>query len=245
MKILIVDDEQLARERLVDLITEIDTQHELIEASNGAEAIEKHTEQQTDLLLLDIRMPVMDGLETASHLCKLDNPPAVVFTTAYGDHALEAFEADAVDYLLKPIGLERLATALEKSQTLQHGRTTTTLAKENSPTTRTHLSAKSRLGLKVVPVTDLLYFKAEQKYVSAVYSDGELVLDEPLKSLEEEFGDRFIRIHRNTLVAVRAIDSLQRDASGNHNLSVRGITESLAVSRRHLSQVKKTIKALG
>lgn len=241
MKILIVDDEQLARERLVDLIEEIDPAHTLKQASNGKEAIEAQVEFQPDLLLLDIRMPVMDGLETARHLCKLEQPPVIVFTTAYCDHALEAFDADAIDYLLKPIKRERLQLALEKALALQQGRTIQPGMKMES-STRTHLSAKTALGLKIIPVHEIHYFKAEQKYVCGVYAGGELILDDTLKSLEGEFAEHFVRIHRNTLVAKAEIQALERGAEGNAMIKLKNREDVLAVSRRHLSQVKQLLK---
>ncbi len=242
MKILIVDDEQLARERLTQLIGDIEAEHELLEAENGAEALKLYDREQIDLFLLDIRMPVMDGLETAKHLSQLDTPPAIIFTTAYQDHALEAFEAQAIDYLLKPIRLERLQQAITKASVIQQGHIAAVQAKEKQQTTRTHLSAKSKGGLKILAVNEILYFKAEQKYVSAIWPEGELILDEPLKVLETEFADKFIRIHRNTLVAVQYISSLEKDGNGNTRVLLKDHEDALQVSRRHVSQLKKCLK---
>lgn len=244
MNILIVDDEQLARERLIRLIEETSESHQLQEASNGAEALKQYDQSQADLILLDIRMPVMDGLETAQHLSQLDKPPAIVFTTAYQDHALEAFEAQAIDYLLKPIRLERLQQAIAKASVIQQAHIAAVQAEEKQQTTRTHVSAKSKGGLKILPVDDILYFKAEQKYVSAISEEGELILDESLKTLEAEFEEQFIRIHRNTLVASQCIRSLEKDADGNCKILLKDYAEALPVSRRHISQVKKYIKSL-
>ena len=242
MKILIVDDEQLARERLVDLISEIEPSHQLFEAGNGAEAISSHNENQADVILLDIRMPVMDGLEAAMHLSKLESPPIIVFTTAYEDHALDAFEANAIDYLLKPIKSDRLQAALEKSHTMRQGQDQS-MELANVSAQRTHLSAKTALGIKVIPLTEIQYFKAEQKYVSGFYPGGELVLDETLKSLENEFTEQLLRIHRNTLVSKSAVQSLERDVTGNAMIKLTGLDELLSVSRRHLNQVKQFLKS--
>lgn len=242
MKILIVDDEHLARERLIDMMKDIDATHELHEATTGTEAIEAHSSIQAEVILLDIRMPVMDGLEAALHLNKFEPPPMIVFTTAYGDHALEAFENNAIDYLLKPIKQDRLQAAIEKCITMQQGRNINDdISKLSSQ--RSHLSAKTSLGLKIIPVHDILYFKADQKYVSGFYDGGELVLDETLKSLEEEFTDLFIRTHRNTLVAIDAIKSLERDNEGNAILSLKKSSETLPISRRHLSNIKALMKS--
>ena len=188
MNILIVDDEALARERLVAMLEELPGEFTIEQAENGKQAIEQHARFKPDVMLLDIRMPVMDGLEVAQHLQQLEQPPAIVFTTAYGDHALEAFDAAAVDYLLKPIKTQRLQAALEKSQQIQHGKRSL-LPAENAA--RTHLSAKTGVGLKLLPVGDILYFRAEQKYVVAVHAEGELLLDDTLKALEDEFDSQF------------------------------------------------------
>ncbi len=244
MKILIVDDEQLARERLMQLIRDLGGDYELYEAGNGAEALELYDREQVGLILLDIRMPVMDGLEVARHLSQLDNPPSIVFTTAYQDHALEAFEAQAIDYLLKPIRLERLQQAIDKAGVIQRAHIAAVQRKEKQPASRTHVSAKRKGGLKILAVNDILYFRAEQKYVSAIWPEGELILDEPLKSLEREFDQQFIRIHRNTLVALQHIASLEKDAAGNTNILLKDHDDVLAVSRRHISQVKKRLKEM-
>lgn len=240
MKILIVDDEQLARQRLIDLISDLHDVHELSEAKNGAEAITMISNEMPDLVLLDIRMPIMDGLETAHHLCKLDTPPPIVFTTAYQDHALEAFEAQAIDYLLKPIRSERLQQALEKSRVLQQAKLTA-VQQETRETTRKHLSINQKGELRIIAIKDIRYFKAEQKYVTAVWSEGEVILDESLKSLEAEFSDEFIRIHRNTLVAIACIKSIKRDKQGNACIELENNDDLLPISRRHLHQIKKVL----
>ncbi len=242
MKLLIVDDEHLARDRLIDMLKDINASYELHEATNGAEAIETQSHIQADVILLDIRMPVMDGLEASMHLNKLDPSPMIVFTTAYGDHALDAFESNAIDYLLKPIKQERLKAALDKCVTMRQGRNfNDDIAQLSSQ--RTHLSAKTPLGLKIIPVHDILYFKADQKYVSGFYDGGELVLDETLKSLEKEFVSIFIRTHRNTLVSIEAIKSLDRDEEGNAIITLKQSNDMLPVSRRHLSTVKALMKS--
>ncbi|MEE9552009.1 MAG: LytTR family DNA-binding domain-containing protein [Gammaproteobacteria bacterium] len=245
MKILIVDDEALARERLIDLITELDTGSVIIEASHGLIALDMVQHESPEVVLLDIRMPLMDGLEVAHHLAGLESPPAVIFTTAYQDHALEAFDTHAVDYLLKPIRKDRLQQALERAQMINRANITELREQDQLSTARTHLSAIVQGNLRLVAVDDIRYLKAEQKYVIAAWPDGELLLDEPLKSLESEFQALFIRIHRNALVALQHIESLEKETEGNISIRLRGMVNALQVSRRHVSTVRQTIKKLG
>ncbi len=245
MKILIVDDEALARERLIDLITELDTGSVIIEASHGLIALDMVQHESPEVVLLDIRMPLMDGLEVAHHLAGLESPPAVIFTTAYQDHALEAFDTHAVDYLLKPIRKDRLQQALERAQMINRANITELREQDQLSTARTHLSAIVQGNLRLVAVDDIRYLKAEQKYVIAAWPDGELLLDEPLKSLESEFQALFIRIHRNALVALQHIESLEKKTEGNISIRLRGMVNALQVSRRHVSTVRQTIKKMG
>lgn len=242
MKILIVDDEQLARERLISLIAELPGTPQVLEAAHGLEALEKVTREQPDVLLLDIRMPVMDGLEVAYHLSSLTDAPAVIFTTAYQDHALQAFEARAVDYLLKPVRKERLAQALQRASILQRAHIAEIRKQEPSLQPRGHLSATVQNKLRLVAVNDIRYFKAEQKYVVAGWPAGEILLDESLVGLEQEFQTRFIRIHRNALIATEYIDALVKLKDGGFTLTLRGVPLTLQVSRRNISYLRKLIK---
>ena len=243
MKILIVDDEALARERLHDLSTELYPDVITIEASNGLEALEKINEHVPDIILLDIRMPGMDGLEVANHVLQLEKKPAIVFTTAYQDHAISAFDANAVDYLLKPIRKERLQTAIERAAAVSQTQLTSINEAEETSSTRTHLSAMIQGKLQLVPIENIYFFKADQKYVAASWPGGELLLDESLTSLEEEFSDNFIRIHRNALVSVKHVDSLSKTNDGQNIIKVSDMPVELAVSRRHLPDVKKALKS--
>lgn len=245
MKILIVDDEALARERLIDLITELDTGSVIIEASHGLIALDMVQHESPEVVLLDIRMPLMDGLEVAHHLAGLESPPAVIFTTAYQDHALEAFDTHAVDYLLKPIRKDRLQQALERAQMINRANITELREQDQLSTARTHLSAIVQGNLRLVAVGDIRYLKAEQKYVIAAWPDGELLLDDSLKSLESEFQALFVRIHRNALVALQHIESLEKEKDGNVCIRLRGMVNALQVSRRHVSTVRQTMKKMG
>ena len=206
MKILIVDDEKPARERLKDLVLEVDAGYELLEAANGLDALRITEEEQPDVVMLDIRMPIMDGLEAAQHMALLTPPPAVVFTTAYDEHALKAFDTNAIDYLLKPIRLERLQTALDRARVIQRARLT---AVQGTSQMRTHIGAIIQGKLQLIPVREIRYFKAEQKYVTVYWPGHEALIDDSLRVIEEEFGGLFLRVHRNALVAVAHIESLE------------------------------------
>jgi len=245
MRVLIADDEQPARQRLRVMLEEIGG-HEIVgEAASGIEVISQLDTATPEVILLDIRMPGMDGLETAQHLSKLTPAPAVIFTTAYQDHALAAFETDAVDYLLKPIRRERLAQAIERAQVVSRGRLAGLREHDTAPQARRYLSALIQGRIELASVSDIRYFRAEQKYVSAAWPGGELLLDEALKTLEEEFCDQFLRIHRNALVAIKHVVRLERDADGNHVIILQDMDKPLKVSRRHLSQVRKALRNMG
>ena len=241
MKILIVDDETLARERLNDLVLELHHDAIITEASNGTEALEMISKHSPEIILLDIRMPGMDGLEVANHLLNLPSPPSVVFTTAYQDHSLSAFDANAVDYLLKPIRKERLKTAIERAAIVSQSKLSL-INNEETSTARTHLSTVIQGNIRLIAVENIYYLKADQKYVTAAWPGGEILIDEPLVALETEFANTFIRIHRNALVATNFIESLEKTSDGQHIITFSDLPIKLTVSRRHLGDVKKFIK---
>ncbi len=245
MKVLIVDDEPLARSRLRDILSDIGNIDILGEAANGLEALRLTEELAPDVVLLDIRMPVMSGIEAARHMAELNRPPAVIFTTAYGDHALEAFDANAIDYLLKPIRMARLEQALQKSRALSRDDADSARQAGGEEEGRSHICAHHRGNLILVPVDDILFFQADNKYIVVRHSGGEVLIDESLKSLEEEFSHRFTRIHRNALVANSHIKTLEKASDGHHYIHLQGVEEGLAVSRRQLSVVRKVVAAIG
>lgn len=234
LKVLIADDEALARNRLKDLLADIGNIEVCGEASNGLEVIELSAQRKPDIVLLDIRMPQTDGIETAKHLQTLTEPPAVIFTTAYDTHAISAFEMNAVDYLLKPIRLERLQTALQKASRL--------LPKQLSEmhplaTKRTHLSIAERGRIVLIPISDIIYLRAELKYITVRTAHREYLVEASLTQLEQEFSDTFIRLHRNCLAAVAYIKGYEkRSIEGHHEKHwvalFDRIPETITVSRR-------------
>lgn len=242
LKVLIVDDEMPARRRIRELLADCASQLpvEIVgEAASGLEALQLIESSEIDVVLLDIRMPDMDGLELAQHLMKLPNPPAVIFTTAYNDYALEAFEVHAVDYLLKPVRLGRLFNALSRANAMRPLPLDMLKAVSGSP--RTHLSIQERGKIQLVPVSDIIYMKAELKYVALNTKDKTYLLEESLSNLEEEFREDFVRIHRNTLVAKKCIAGFEREASedGGWKVVLDGRPEKLPISRRQQHIVKQ------
>ncbi len=249
MKILIVDDEPLARERLIGMLTAFKDVELVVEASNGRDAIEqaqRHalSEQAVNVVLLDIAMPVMDGLEAAMHLSHLEPAPAIIFCTAYDAHALQAFEASAVDYLLKPVSESRLKIALERAKKFTGERISQVAEKLPGNRSRTHICARVRGQLKLLPIQDVWYFLAEDKYVEVHSQHGEVLIEESLKTLEDEFADRFVRVHRNCLVATARIAGLKREADGRVMIELRDSAASLEISRRNLPSLRKLVKEL-
>ncbi len=239
MKILVVDDEKLARARLRELVSK-NGEHAIIgEAMNGNEAIEKTMSLKPEVLLMDIRMPVMDGLETAMHLMSMDTPPAVIFTTAYDQHALEAFEVNAVDYLLKPIRKDRLDMALQKAKRLTLKQLKQVTQAQEEPQVRTHISVHMRGQITLIPIQDIVYFMADNKYVTVRTGAEQHLIEDSLVSLEEEFEDRFLRIHRNALVAVDYIRGIEKQPSGRWRVLLRDVEDKLDVSRRHTPAVRR------
>ena len=240
--VLIVDDEQLARDRLARMVTEFAGYQVVGEAGNGIEAVQLAADHQPEIVLLDIRMPGMDGLEAARHLSELDEPPAVIFCTAYEEHAIEAFDLQAVGYLLKPVRGSNLEASLSKAQRINKAQLAA-LADDGKPR-RSHLSARTRRGIELIAVNEVRFFQADQKYVTVRHGDGEIIIDETLRELETEFGEAFLRVHRNALVAVRYIVGLDRSGDGHYQIRLRDVDEAVDISRRHVAEVRRYIKSL-
>lgn len=246
MKVLIVDDEVLARARLKELLANINGVEIIGESSNGLEAFNLCARLAPDIVLMDIRMPGMDGIQAARQMAILDLAPSVIFTTAFGEYALEAFEANAVDYLLKPIRIDRLERALEKANRLtpKQLEAIDTISEDDSDA-RTEILCRVRGNLELIPVSEILYFHADQKYVTIKYYGGEVLIEESLKSLEDEFGKKFLRVHRSTLVAAKFIIGLEKTEPNRYHATLRHCDDSLEVSRRHVSDVRKFLRERG
>lgn len=241
MNVLIVDDEPLARERLKRMLGEFHGYTVVGEAGDGASALAQAHALQPDLVLLDIRIGGSDGLQVARELAKAPLPPAVIFTTAFPEHALSAFDAQAQAYLLKPIRREKLREALQRVRKPSRA----TEFKTATAPKRAFVIAHTREGLVRVAAEDILCFLADQKYVSVVHLHGEVLIEESLSKLEDDFAPWFIRIHRKALVAVRHVLSLEHVPEGgddHHRLRLRHVEQALPVSRRKLADVRRAIE---
>jgi two-component system response regulator AlgR len=192
------------------------------------------------VVLLDVRMPGMDGLEAARHLNVLEEPPAVIFTTAYDQYAVQAFEAHAVGYLLKPVRKEQLAASLTRAGRLTRAQLQKLAA--GAEARRTHIAARHREGLKLIPIEDVQYFLADQKYTTVRHLHGEDLIEDSLRLLEREFSAAFARIHRNALVSVKYLERIERDTDGQYFVHLRGCEAPLEVSRRMAGELKERFR---
>lgn len=262
--VLIVDDEPPARMRLSAMVNALAGYHVVGDADNGERALSACEGLQPEIVLMDIRMPGMDGLIAARHLAEQQHPPAVIFCTAYDEHALAAFDAQAVGYLLKPVANQQLVTSLANAQLLNRSQ----LASIASPAIggelpKDCLSVRTHNGHELLEVDQIRAFVADKKYVSAYTLDRELLLDQSLKELEGRFADRFIRVHRNALVAHAYIRGLEKDRNPDRCMGaakdgeqddnpqqtepmvvrLAGIDLTPTVSRRHLAELRRLLKA--
>jgi two-component system response regulator AlgR len=241
-RILIVDDEAPARARLRALLEGAAGSEVVGEAASGDEALRLAAALAPDVVLLDVRMPGMSGLEAARHMALLPAPPAIIFTTAYDAYAVEAFEAEAVGYLLKPVRAERLAAALERAARLASPKLARVAGREAATAARTHIGVRRREGVHLVPIAEVYYFAADQKYTTMRHTGGSELIEDSLRALEEEFGTRFIRVHRNALVQLHRIAGLERDREGQSVVVLRGIPERLQVSRRLVTELRERLR---
>ena len=265
MKVLIVDDEPLARGRLHRQVERLAGVEVVAEAANGRVALAMVEQHRPDVVLMDIRMPLMDGLQAAQLIAELAEPPAVIFCTAYNDYAIEAFEANAVGYLLKPVNRDKLAQALDKAHKLNRIQLQALAAKEPNSTAnssvsqgreatdnepsggRRHLSVKTARGIELVAINEIRCFLADHKYVTIVYSRNgelhELLTDDSLKELEQGWGEQLVRLHRNALVARDYLKGIERCPEG-YRACVEGLAEGPLISRRHLPGLRKLLQQL-
>ncbi|MGO3755619.1 LytR/AlgR family response regulator transcription factor [Psychrobacter celer] len=245
MRIVVCDDEPLARERLARIVQE--SGHQVVaQVTTGAEAIVAVKTQQPDIILLDIRMPEMDGVRCAQALNELEHPPAIIFVTAYDHYAIAALKANAIGYLLKPANKDELLEALNKAKNLNAAQLNE-IRKLEDPTARPireHIAARTHRGVELIKLTDIYYFTADQKYVKVRHKNGIVLIDETLKELEQEFEDRLFRVHRNAIINLSFLDYLETLDAGQYQVRFKGVDETLAVSRRHLPALRDKIQSM-
>ncbi|MGY0504821.1 LytR/AlgR family response regulator transcription factor [Luteimonas sp. e5] len=237
LRVLIVDDEPLARARLRGLLAREAGIDVVGEAADGAAALHACDTLRPELVLLDVRMPGMDGLEVARTLAAQPSPPLIAFCTAHDEHALAAFDWEVLDYLVKPVRGERLAETLRRARARLKR---PDIAPHAAP--RTQLCARLGGHMRLIPVAEIRYMQASEKYVMVHHAAGEDLIEESLKSLEQEFGERFLRIHRNCLIARDALKELRRVGDGQAQVILHGVEQPLDVSRRCLAELRETMR---
>jgi two-component system response regulator AlgR len=243
LRTLIVDDEPPARQRLRALLGDLGDNVVVGEAASGMEALEMCARLDPDVVLMDIRMPGMDGIETARHLNALEEPPAVIFTTAHDEYALEAFETQAIGYLLKPVRREKLARALRHAARVAAPQLSRLAEQTQLGRRRGQVCARLGDQLRLIPVDDIYFFLADQKYVTVRHRQGSDLIDESLRALTGEFAPDFLRIHRNALVALRHVAAVERNQDGQYFVRIKECDEMLPVSRRHATEVLRQIRS--
>lgn len=244
MDVIVVDDEPLARDRLARMVNKMEDCEVVAQAENVEQALQAVAEFDPDVVLLDVRMPEEDGISAAKKITTMEDPPAVIFCTAYDEYALEAFSTEAVGYLLKPVKQEDLEAALLKTQKLNKMQLAALAEREAPSNQRKHISAKTRRGVELIPLDNVRFFIADHKYVTVHHTEGETLIDDTLKELETEFSNLFVRIHRNALVAINAIEGMERNPQGQYRVRLKGIEEKPIVSRRHVSRLRELLTSM-
>lgn len=239
MKLVIVDDEPLARERLVRMVETFPGWEVVAQAGNGEQAVARAKETEPDVVLLDIHMPGTDGLQAARQIAQMPVPPAIIFVTAHSEHALSAHHAQATGYLLKPVRREQLEQALQRARQPSRAQLSAIQGGEAAPGQQ-FIHANTREGLVRVPVDDVVYFLAEQKYVTVYHLHGEVLIEDSLRSLEQTLDERFLRVHRKALVATGYIQALVRRAGGMY-IKLRYADTLVPVSRRRQADVRRLL----
>lgn len=250
MDIIIVDDEPLARDRLQRMLRDETAYRVVGQAGNAEEVMAAVLQLDPDLVLLDIHMPGDSGLQAAAQLAALEDPPAVIFCTAYQQYALDAFAVNAQNYLLKPVRKEQLLQALDQARRLNRAQRQQLLAapaREGAgpgKEARSHITARTRRGLELIALDKVFYFAADQKYVTVYHEGGETLIDDTLKELEQEFSDRLVRAHRSVLVALERVEAMEKNRSGQFELRLTGTDQRPAVSRRHAGHLRDLLSRL-
>lgn len=239
ISVFIVDDENLARERLKRLVEHNLNYTVCGEAKNGEQALKLIEQNRPDIVLLDIRMPGIDGLEVASLLAQKEHPPAVIFCTAYDEYAIDAFKKQAIGYLLKPVRGEELSNALSQAKHVNQLQLKS--LQKDEPTESNHFVAHSWQGQELIPFESIYFFRSEQKYITIVHEKGETISDQTLKELEQKHPDTLLRAHRNTLVNTRFISAMNKNKDGHYYIHIRDTEHRILVSRRHVSELKQLI----
>lgn len=234
LTVIVVDDEPLAAERLADMIADLPNCRVLAKAANAQQTLALMSSQQPDVLFLDISMPGISGLELAKQLQGTKHPPFIVFCTAYEQHALQAFDAQAIDYLVKPVRRERLMESIERVVRLRN--------QINDDSSKQFVAANVGGVLRRIALNDILYLHADEKYTVVYHLGGEHILDEPLKELEQRFPNQFTRIHRNCLVKAEQLLEIRRDMDGQAWAVLKDWPKALEISRRCASELKDTFK---
>ncbi|MFB2538454.1 MULTISPECIES: LytR/AlgR family response regulator transcription factor [unclassified Acinetobacter] len=251
MRVIICDDEHLARERLLRLLNHLG--HQVVaQASTGRQALLLVAEFQPDVIILDIRMPELDGMSCAEELSKMPTPPAIIFCTAYDEYAISAFRTQAISYLLKPVSVDDLAGAMQKATKLNQAQLHVLPKNESEQAvaepqeqnlTRQHITARHHRGVELIAIDDIYYLLADQKYVLLRHKKGQVLIDETLKDLEQEFADKFFRVHRNALINKNYIEALDL-IDGNYHVRIKETGDHILISRRHLPQVRAMLHQL-
>ena len=244
MDVIVVDDEPLARDRLARMVNKMEDCQVVAQAENVEQALAAVAEFDPDVVLLDVRMPEEDGISAAKKITEMEDPPAVIFCTAYDEYALDAFSTAAVGYLLKPVKQEDLEEALLKTQKLNKMQLAALAEREAPSNQRKHISAKTRRGVELIPLDNVRFFIADHKYVTVYHTEGETLIDDTLKELESEFANLFVRIHRNALVSINAIEGMERNPQGQYRVRLKNIEEKPIVSRRHVSRLRELLTSM-
>ena len=243
MNILIADDESGACQYLSGMIKSLPGCYDVGHAENGVEAVYKAYDLDIDVVLMDVRMPRMNGLEAARYISGFDNPPAVVFTTAYLEHAIDAFDVNASGFLLKPIQPSRMVEVLEKLRRNPVGKGKVSEPAVFDESENSYICCRIRQGLNLLALNKILYLKAESKYTLVRHVFGCSMTDKPLKMFEERLGDRLLRVHRRILVNKAYVAGIEKGEKNTYFMVLRGSEEKLEISRRSLPSVREYLNS--